>query len=168
MIDWNQYAEERKTLKYYQGVKEAILRYSPGDSILDVGCGATDVVGTGEFTQRLAINTDPIDGYAWPLTVGAWPDVELPLDKYSVVTCCQVLEHLSDEQLAEFTQRLKLVAKTLIISVPFLWKKGACKHHLQDPVDEAKLLGWMQIAPDRTTIYEDRSRKRLVAEYVLG
>ncbi len=37
MVDWIEYAEQRRGMNYDSAVKEAIEQHSPGESILDVG-----------------------------------------------------------------------------------------------------------------------------------
>ena len=162
MTDWNEYARKRKDLRYYRAVREEIMRHSPGDSILDVGCGGTDLVETGDFADRLAINLQPIESYPSPMIVGRWPFVVLPRAKYDVVLCCQVLEHLDDYEIPNFCNRLHQVARTLIVTVPHLWPAGRCKHHKQDPVDIDKLTRWLGV-PGCWQIIVDGTAERLLA-----
>lgn len=161
----NKYFKDRQALKYYQVVREMILDYSPGESILDVGCGGSDIVLTGDFVVRQAVNTLPLEGFSVPLAVGTWPDVELPRETYDVVTCMQVMEHLPDQVIPAFAERLRAVAeKVLIVTVPFKWPKGVCKYHLQDPVDRDKMYSWLGRATEERVI-RDRNVERLVCLY---
>ncbi len=161
---WNRYAEARKHLNYYKAVRGEILRYSPGESILDVGCGGTDIVLTGDFSIRHAVNATPIDPFPAELFVGSWPEIELPRERYDVVTCCQVLEHLRNEAIPPFVRRLKETAGVLIVSVPYRWRAGRCKSHKQDPVTEKKLEKWMG-KPSRLRVIEDGTLSRMIATY---
>ncbi|EMI21548.1 hypothetical protein RMSM_01527 [Rhodopirellula maiorica SM1] len=155
-------------MNYYAAVREAIEKHSPGESILDVGCGGTDTVMAGSFDRRYAVNQTPIPD--WPcdaeLIIGTWPEVELPESRFDVVTCCQVIEHLPDEAIPAFVAKLEAVAETLIVSVPFMWPKGMCKYHRQDPVDEEKFRGWFSRQPGSISVIQDGRLCRLVA--VLG
>ena len=86
--------------------------------------------------------------------------------KYDIVTCLQVLEHIDDDNVEAFAKKLfELGGKCVIISVPYKWRKGASKHHLQDPVDEKKLFSWTSIVPDNQYIVTDNNRNRLIAAY---
>jgi hypothetical protein len=89
-----------------------------------------------------------------------------PPKKYDVVTCLQVLEHVTEAEL--FCDRLKAAARQLVVSVPYKWKKGWTKHHVHDPVDEDKLGGWMKRKPNHSLIVpEPFGPKRYIAYYNL-
>lgn len=168
MVDWKQYNESRKHLNYYKSVKRHIEALSPGLSILDVGCGGTDTVHAGQFTHRCVVNREPIDVDAYQgidIVMGEWPDVSLPRDHYDVVTCCQVLEHLTDDQIPAFVDKLKATAGVLIVSVPHLWPNGLCKYHVQDPVDLEKLTRWMGTPAKSSEIVMDDGLGRLIAVF---
>tara|TARA_R110002073_G_scaffold20209_5_gene72802 strand:- start:6689 stop:7195 length:507 start_codon:yes stop_codon:yes gene_type:complete len=167
MVDWIKYAEQRRGMNYYSAVKDAIEQHSPGESILDVGCGGTDTVMAGSFKRRYAINKDAIPNWKpdAELIIGPWPEVELPQSRFDVVTCCQVIEHLPDEVIPEFVSRLEAVAGVLIVSVPYLWPKGLCRYHTQDPVHLSKFRGWFTRKISRLRIVEDDNLKRLVAVF---
>jgi hypothetical protein len=49
--------------------------------------------------------------------------------------------------------------------VPYMWPAGACKAHLHDPVDRAKLSLWAGRAWSETAIAFDNPNKRLIAVY---
>lgn len=163
-MSWQQYAAERSGMKYYRVVKEFIQEYSPGESILDVGCGGTDTIYTGEFDLRTVVNLDPVPEYPGVETViGKFPEVQLPRDRFSVVTCLQVLEHLTDDAMQPFVERLfSLASHVVIVSVPFQWPRGACSHHVQDPIDCAKLQRMLGRPWNKSSIVTDHGMKRLV------
>ena len=159
------YAEIRKNYKYYQEIKNRIDLYSPGESILDVGPGGTDVIYTGEFAKRTVVNRDRMN-VEYPgveVIIGDWLTTEI--GPHEVVTCCQVIEHIPNAQVHEFTAKLLATAtRSLIISVPFSWPPGTCKTHFQDPIDREKLARIMGQEPDHTELVRDGAW-RLVAEY---
>ena len=89
--------------------------------------------------------------------------------RYDIVTCLQVLEHIDDKYVGLFTKKLFEMAKRyVIISVPYKWKKGACKWHLQDPIDEKKLFSWTKKTPNNQYIITEKNGiQRLIAVYNL-
>ena len=46
-----------------------------------------------------------------------------------------------------------------------MWKKGKCKHHLQDPVDLAKLETWIGYSALQYTAEDRDKAKRLIAVF---
>jgi len=86
-----------------------------------------------------------------------------PDRKYDVALCLQVLEHLDKPK--EFAQKLFQVAPIVIISVPYKWAKGACKYHVQDPINEEKILSWTGRQPDEKHIVTDRKKRRIICLY---
>ena len=167
MNDWNHYSRSREGMKYYDAIRSEVERLS-GGSILDIGCGGTNLVAAGDFDTRLAVNLDPVRNYPHPLIVGRWPEVALPQTHYDVVLCCQVLEHLLDAQIPEFvTRMLETATRAIVVSVPYRWPRGTCSGHQQDPVNETKLHGWIGRKPSRQSVITDRLR-RLVATYEVG
>ena len=51
---------------------------------------------------------------------------------------------------------LELSSGVIVVSVPFLWKIGACEGHIQDPVSLNKLTGWFGFAPSFVNVVDDR------------
>lgn len=160
------YWEERKTFKYYKKVIEIIKRYEDSESIIDIGGRDTEILKDSSFKdkvcldinklpdcQNLKIRTIKADFYKW-----------IPDKKYDVVVCLQVLEHLEDP--STFAKKLFEISKgVVIISVPYLWPKGFCKYHVQDPVSEDKILSWTEKPCDYSYIIEDHSVKRIICVY---
>ena len=86
-----------------------------------------------------------------------------PPQKFDVVLCLQVLEHVPDP--GTFCSKLKSIARQLLISVPYKWL-GNTPGHIHDPVDEKKLEGWMGIKPNNSQIVTEPFREsRLIAYY---
>ena len=86
-----------------------------------------------------------------------------PDRKYDVVLCLQVLEHLDKPK--EFVEKLFRTASTTILSVPYKWPKGSCKYHVQDPIDEQKILSWTGREPDEKHIITDNGKRRIICVY---
>lgn len=162
---WNTYWEERKELPYYQAVKtcmESLTKKITLESVLDIGCGGCPTATWGSFHVREAINLEPcppIPGVE--LYIYDWMQFRAK-PKYSLITCMQVLEHLSDEELPAFVEKIWTHARNVIISVPYKWEKGACSDHKQDPIDEAKLRKIMGRPSSEVVI----SGSRMVALYL--
>ena len=88
-----------------------------------------------------------------------------PSESFDLVVCLQTLEHLEDDIVDSFAQKLFDVGRNVIISVPHMWPEGACKSHLQDPVDLKKLDLWTQRSASEITLCDQSSWARLVAFY---
>ena len=143
----NTYWEGRKELQYYRTVREFAAKYSPdGKTLLDVGGG----VGLGcrylewydEFEERTSVET-PTKGCTLDGVRVIHSDFMdwLPDQKYDLVLCLQVLEHIPDP--TAFARKLFECGNVVIVSVPYCWKAGVCTSHIHDPVDESKLLKWL-------------------------
>jgi len=157
------YYNERKDFKYYKKVKEVLnsLHFS---SIIDVGCRKSPMMaGLGDNVYKAMLDIQEIppmddihmiqaDFYKWK-----------PDRTYDVALCLQVLEHLDKPK--EFAEKLLEVGKTVVISVPYKWKKGSCKYHTQDPVDKSKIKGWLGREPDEQHVVKDKDRERIICVY---
>lgn len=161
------YWAERSELEYYAVVRRLLDAMGPQPSILDVGCADTPCATWGRFASRYTIdrgNRPPLASVL-PI-VGSWPDcralVPLPV---SVVTCCQVLEHLDDPATAA-RELFAAASRAVVITVPWGWPSGLTDGHLHDPVDAAKLWTWTRRDPDKLTIV-DHDAPRAVAVYYI-
>jgi hypothetical protein len=164
------YYEQRKHYNYYRVLRQWIDELGPQQSILDIGPMDTPVATWGAFAERWTLGPEARPHLPGVQAArGYWPTsakhVPLPV---SVVTCCQVIEHLKETQ--EFSAALFAAAtKCVIISVPYLWPAGACKYHVHDPIDESKLASLVGRAPDQSTIVTDDNCRRILARYdILG
>jgi ubiquinone/menaquinone biosynthesis C-methylase UbiE len=122
------YWGKRSDYQYYKWVKEQLESIDgTGKTFLDVGGGPTPVCTWGKFDGRLVVDrvipplnkrqenveyiqTDFLDWY----TEG----------KFDVVLCSQTLEHITDDKVALFAQRLFSLCKNggeVLITVPYLW-----------------------------------------------
>lgn len=160
------YWSKRRHLQYYKDVQMLTNKYHPaGGTLLDVGGGiqlgcrylenfknfsCTSVETKYNNTKCNLDNCTLIlkDFAKWKSK-----------NKYDVVLCLQVLEHINDVE--SFTQKLFEYGKIIIISVPYKWEKGYCKSHVHDPVDEKKILLWTKRNPTEILITD----KRLIAVY---
>ncbi len=156
------YWQRRKTMRYYAEVLRLARQYAPAArSVLDVGPNGTPLVCELDWIASKTV----ID-----LCAQSIPGVTClqgdflnytPREPFDLVLCLQVLEHIGPA--AEFSQKLLAAGQLAIVSVPYRWPEGICKHHVQDPVDEAKLQGWMQQPLLEHRIIRDGARDRLIA-----
>lgn len=165
-----EYWRDRATLAYYRAVRQEIESMgADAGSFLDVGNGATPVITWGDFETRHALNLNRIpdpgfDGVRW--IVGNFLlDPAGLLDRYDLVTCLQVMEHLEDHEIPGFVDRLLARSEggTLMVSVPWGWPKGTCRHHRQDPVTGEKFAQWFDgVTWTRRHTITDRGLDRAV------
>jgi hypothetical protein len=156
------YYKLRSEMFYYKKIQE-MLSEMKFTSIIDIGCKKSPIFENIDNTVYKSmldilptkplpnINNITADFYTWE-----------PDRKYDVAVCLQVLEHLDRPQ--DFAKKLFDIADTIIISVPYKWPKGSCKYHIQDPVDEKKLLSWTDREPYEKYIIND-NKYRLICRY---
>ena len=158
------YWNERKDLNYYKKVIEIINRFNK-KSIIDIGSRNAAILSSinSLYTDKTCLDIDLIpniegikniktDFYKW-----------IPEQKYDIIICLQVLEHLDDP--ITFAKKLFETGNIVIISVPYKWKKGFCKYHVQDPVDEDKIFSWTNIKPKEEYIIRDKNVDRIINVY---
>ncbi|MBR2525685.1 glycosyltransferase [bacterium] len=162
-IDLELYKEKVKDYQYFKIVKNIIKILSGNEkTILDIGSAGIDLMSEYPFKERYsvatygAINNDRVTGYEMDFF-----DFEVK-EKFDVITCLQVVEHV--EKAKEFVQKILKSGKLCIISVPYKWEKGACKYHVQDPIDEMKMYDWSETKPLFTFWVKDR-QYRMVLVY---
>jgi len=158
------YWESRKHLAYYAEVVRLARKWEPsGGRVIDVGAGPTRVLsGLGWFAERVALDRHWIPRQRGVKRVRAdFLRHEAPRP-FDLVLCLQVLEHFEDP--APFARKLLATGRTVIVSVPYRWAKGLTPGHIQDPVDEAMLAGWMGREPDQMSVIHD-DQPRLIAVY---
>lgn len=158
------YWDDRRHFNYYQEVLRLARVYaSSGGQVIDVGTSETEVLQQlNWFTRRVALDKRPIPPQPGIETVKMdFMDYQ-PVSEFDLVICLQVLEHLQEPDV--FARKLLETGRTIIVSVPYKWPKGACKYHVQDPVDEEKLEMWTKRKPVVVSVIADR-KERLVAVY---
>jgi hypothetical protein len=132
-------------------------------TLLDVGCRDTPVAQWGQFIRRYSVDyldRPPLkDVMAFKKDFLSWK----PPEHFSVITCCQVLEHLGDAELPLFVSKMKAISDYMIITVPFMWSKGDEEGHKQDPISKEKFHGMIGKIPVEEIIVLDGKRARLCA-----
>ena len=144
------YFEKRSKYPYYKYVRMllGVLSYN-AKSICDVGSNGVDLISWLPCKEKVSIDLrNPFSGKGVEGIKANFITCDFQ-KKFDIVTCFQVMEHIKDDQIYAFANKLLAVAeKLLIVSVPYMWAKGACKYHVQDPVDESKFLSWFDISPE--------------------
>lgn len=159
----NQYYNERKDMKYYKKIQE-ILKSLDYQSILDVGARKSPIFEHLDVSiEKTLLDIQKIPDQSGCQVIQADFYTWNPNKEYDIVLCLQVLEHL--ENPVDFCKKLFCTAKQMVIlSVPYKWKKGVCKYHIQDPVDEEKLFSWTKRNPSESFIIQD-GKERLICCY---
>ncbi len=161
------YWQRRKNAIYLFATRQICGRFcgSPS-SVIDVGSNRTPTLEWHRRTASRLVSLDLRRPYAAPGVESLTCDfLQYRPDKgFDLVTCFQVLEHVPDP--AAFAKRLLEIGGVIVVSVPYKWKKGRCKHHLHDPVDQAKMLAWFGREPDFSYVARELSRvARLINVY---
>jgi hypothetical protein len=161
------YWAARKTMLYYQAVYyyAAVAGYH-AKSVIDIGSGGTDYINWLDWIpERYVLDFRVARPPAGVKAIETDFLKYQPETKFDLVLCCQVLEHVAETE--SFCKKLKEIGKNLIVSVPYKWL-GNAPGHINDPVDEHKLLGWMGIQPNNSqVVYEPFREGRLIAYYNL-
>ena len=154
------YWNTRKNLHYYVDVVR-LARQHAGDarSVIDVGPRDTPfVLQLDWIPSRTALDIDFAPTIPDTTNIQADFLQYQPVEKFDLVLCLQVLEHLDDPR--TFAQKLFATGKTVILSVPYMWPLGFCEYHLQDPIDEAKILSWTgRPFVDKSIVTDDGLRR---------
>ena len=156
------YWAERQAMRYYSRTVAIAQKYAPeARSVLDVGSHeTTNILRFSWIPSKTAIDIGHKPKIPGVTGIKANFLDYRPDERFDLVTCLQVLEHL-DEPTA-FAQRLRAVGRTVIVSVPYQWAEGQCVYHKQDPIDEAKLAGWLGDDWLDHEIVEDDGVERLI------
>jgi hypothetical protein len=151
------YWQRRRHMQYYAEVIRLARAHAPdARTVLDVGARDTPVVVDLDWIPSKTAIDFEIEPQV-PGVIGIKGDFMAfhPAKPFDLVLCLQVLEHL--ESPALFARKLLETGATVIISVPHLWPEGFCLEHLQDPIDEQKLLRWTGRPPvDKAIVIDDR------------
>lgn len=157
------YAEARKDYNYYREVLRLGRVNLPVDAaVIDVGAGETTIIGELSVRRRVTLDERWLPPRPGIEHITADFCTWQPDARYDLVLCLQVLEHLPDP--GPFARKLFTLGERVIISVPYRWRAGACKGHVQDPVDAEKLSAWTGRDPAETLIVKD-GLERLIAVY---
>jgi hypothetical protein len=159
------YWQTRKNFRYYVDVIRLAKQHAgEARSVIDVGPRDTPfVLELDWITSRTALDLEFAPTI--PNTTNIQGDFlqYQPTQKFDLVLCLQVLEHLDDPR--TFAQKLLATGKTVILSVPYMWPLGFCKYHLQDPIDEEKILGWTGKPFVDKAIVTDDGLKRIIGVF---
>jgi len=162
MTYWN----KRKQHVYYREVLAVARRTAPkATSLLDVGTGPCEYPAWFDWIPRKVLvdkgNTPPVPGAE---CIRADFMTYQTAERFDLVTCLQVLEHLQDP--AAMARRLLAHGKKVIVSVPYMWPENFCKYHVQDPVSTKKLLSWFPVKPIETLkVTEPGNISRMIAVF---
>lgn len=161
-MSWDHYWEHRKHLQYYKVVKQWLEELGPKNSIIDIGCGGCPVATWGEFKNRVALNKEPFHEIKnVNCVVDDW--LNYSTEPVDVITCLQVLEHFPSEIIDLFVEKIFKNCKIAIISVPYMWEKGSCEDHVQDPINLIKFINLIKRDPVKLEITNDH---RMVAMFI--
>jgi len=163
----SEYWQKRRTWRYYGEVIRLARRLAPqAQTVLDVGPNGTPLVC--ELDWIPAKTAVDLARHQIPGVTCVQQDflAYRPERPFDLVLCLQVLEHIGPA--AQFAQKLLATGRLVIVSVPYRWKAGSCRHHVQDPVDEDKLVGWMKRPFLEHAIIRDSARERLIAVFAGG
>lgn len=138
----SRYGADRKNLMYYQYVDYMVRALAPdANSVLDVGSASARYLENWDWIQdRTAIDLRrAYDSEKVKVIIGDFFEFQPP-QKYDLVTCLQVLEHVPDAK--AFARKLLSVSENVLISVPYKWPKGSNWDHVHDPVSLWKVRWW--------------------------
>jgi hypothetical protein len=144
----NRYWEDRKDILYYQVARVLTSHLSKkAGSIIDIGsAGCPYLDWFDHIPKRTSLDLKrPYNANGVTSVTSDFLTWE-PDQAYDVVTCFQVLEHVPDAE--AFAQKLLHIGGIVVVSVPYKWEKGRTKSHVQDPVDEEKMLSWFHRKPN--------------------
>ena len=161
------YWNRRKDALYLREVRRLVTEFgADAQSILDVGSNGCPYLDWFPWAPR-RVSIDIANPYTGGGVEGIKADfLGVPLsDRFDVVLCLQVLEHVPDAT-AFACRLLASTRKHTIVSVPYRWPAGRCVHHIHDPVDEAKLYSWFGREPASSNVIAERNGvQRLVCRY---
>ena len=163
------YMETRNDLFYMNYIRSLLNVISLSKkSILDVGSNGMDIISMTHCEEKVSIDINT------PLILNGVKSIKanfLEYDfkrKFDIVTCMQVIEHISHTEIKKFCKKLLDISQLLIISVPYRWEAHTCPEHIHDPVDLQKLISWFNDEPKFIDIVVDNCMCRLIAIFYHG
>lgn len=163
------YKETREHLFYMSYIRQLLSVISLGKkSILDVGSNGMDTLSMTSCLHKVSIDINN------PFIHEGIKSIKADFlkynfkEKFDIVTCLQVIEHIADRDIKQFCQKLLKLSSLLVVSVPYRWEKELCKEHLQDPINLSKLVTWFGDEPKFVDVITDNYMCRLVAIFFLG
>jgi hypothetical protein len=159
------YWDSRKHFRYVLYVQQLVrILESDAKSAIDVGARDTPIMeDLGWIEDRWTL--DYSNPYSSERVKGISVDFFKfdPPKRYDLALCLQVLEHIHDA--AGFAQKLFQIADRVLITVPYKWRAGSNKWHVQDPVDFDKLHRWTEREPLISAIIQERKGTRRIFAY---
>lgn len=166
--DSNGYWDGRKKMSYYGEAVKLACKYAPNArTLLDVG--GRDCLYTLDVPAELRVTVDPDRGPNNPGIRWVQADfMQWQADQiYDVAFCLQVMEHIPDA--ANFLKKLLMVARVVVVSVPFNWPPTPdhTHHRLKSDVFE----NWADRKPDYLVKIKENGRppsysKRVMAVFI--
>lgn len=160
-----QYWDSRKHARYVVYVQKLVrVLEADAKSAIDVGARDTPIIEDFDWIED-RWTLDYSNPYSSDRVKGISADFFKfdPPRHYDLALCLQVLEHVQDA--AGFAQKLFRIADRVMITVPYRWRAGANKWHVQDPVDFDKLHSWTGREPLIGAIIQERSGPRRMLAY---
>lgn len=151
-MDYNGYWQSRKHEPIYKmTIIFSEMYCSQKMSVADIGCHCSPMVLLiPNFNKRFAIDPSKIAKSCWEKVDGAKfiqsciEKINIKEltgnDKFDLITCHQVIEHLQEPQ--QFCSTLLDRCRRLIISTTFETPAGLMTGHIQDPISLEKFEGW--------------------------
>lgn len=143
------YTESRKHLLYYKVLRSLLtVICRADDTICDVGSNGVDMLSFLPCREKMSI--DLRVPFSDDKVIGVKADFlkyEFEKGGVDIITCFQVLEHINNDQVEVFAKKLLKNSHIAVVSVPYMWPKGFCKWHVQDPVDVEKIISWFGVSP---------------------
>jgi hypothetical protein len=165
--DGGRYWRKRKDAIYLFAARLVCQRYCPGPkSVIDIGSNRTPILEWHRRSATRLVSLDLRRPYAAPGVESRTCDLfqYRPDGTFDLVTCFQVLEHVPDP--VAFAGKLQELGRVIVVSVPYKWKKGKCKSHVHDPVDEAKMRSWFGREPEFSYVATELNKiARLIHVY---
>lgn len=164
------YWQKRKDSIYLFAARQICAQHCPEPrSVIDVGSNNTPTLEWHRDSATRLVSLDLRRPYIAPGVDAITSDLLTyePDQPFDLVTCFQVVEHVPNAH--PFAKKLVSLGRTLVVSVPYKWRKGKCKWHVHDPVDEEKMFGWFERPPDFQYVATELNRvRRLIQVYKLS
>jgi amino acid adenylation domain-containing protein len=163
----NQYWHDRSDRLYFQYV-DFLVRVVGRDaqSILDVGSNSCPYLEWFSWIPNKFSIDIQAPYHSWRVHGKKIDFLEYSNNReFDLCLCLQVLEHIDDVK--SFAQKLLKVAHHVIVSVAYRWPAGTDSRHVQDPVDEEKLITWFNRIPNYQIIVTEpiTEKRRLICYY---
>lgn len=148
----NEYWLSRAHAKLYKRIRQIVSNESASaETMLEVGSYLTPISAEFQWIPKRTVT----DMQIWKAPSWFWDRLGMeaidgdfmnfPTDsKYDVVLCLQVVEHLPDDLVSKFIQKMVQLGKTTIVSTTYLHPHWYTESwgHLQDPIDKDKFTKW--------------------------